>query len=194
MRRPAGIFPWISEMELLDWVRSSENVHDHQRRIVIWLSHFRKWHAHEIAEMVGVSKQAVWLWVCQYNSNGPSGLKKIGRGGLRWSFLSVEEETEFLKGLEQKALSGNILTAKQILPELCSFAGRNVSLAYVYKLLKRCRWRKIGPRPRHVNADKKLMESFKKTSGSRNRSCKKSKVWPENKTAVSGRRPFRENQ
>jgi len=51
---------------------------------------------------------------------------------------------------------------KQMLPEICQVAGAEVSLAYVYHLLRRHQWRKLGPRPRHVKADPQAQEEFKK--------------------------------
>jgi hypothetical protein len=40
--------------------------------------------------------------------------------------------------------------------------GHEVSLGYIYALLKRHRWRKLGPRPRHVKAKREIQEEFKK--------------------------------
>jgi len=115
-----------------------------------------------VARMLGVSKQAIWLWVGQYNEEGPEGLLRQGRGGRRWSLLSWAEEETLLKSFEKRALEGEWITAKQMLPEVCKVAREEVSLAYVYRLLRRHQWRKIGPRPRHVKADPQAQEEFKK--------------------------------
>lgn len=48
--------------------------------------------------------------------------------------------------------------------QLCQAAGREVSLAYVYRLLHRHGWRKLGPHPRHVKAERERQEEFKKNS------------------------------
>jgi len=132
--------------------------------MALWLTHFGRWHAREIAEMVGVSVQAVWKWVGQYNRQGPMGLLRRGRGGRRWSFLTTRQETDLLRSLEARAVRGDILTAKQVLPLACDAAGRDVSLAYVYSLLRRRGWRKVGPRPHHVKGDAEARERFKKNS------------------------------
>ena len=52
-----------------------------------------------------------------------------------------------------------------------NFSGvfKEVSLAYVYRLLRRHQWRKLGPRPRHVKADPEAQEAFKKNSRSSSR-------------------------
>ena len=116
--------------------------------------------------MLGVSKQAVWLWVSQYNKDGLEGLVRQGRGGRRWSLLSWPREEALLKSFEKKALGGELITVKQMLPKICQAAGEEVSLAYVYRLLRRHQWRKLGPRPRHVKADPQAQEEFKKNSRS----------------------------
>ena len=110
--------------------------------------------------MLGVSKQAVWLWLGQYNQPGPAGLGRKGRGGRRWSLISWEEEEALLKSLENRAIEGQLLTAKQLLPEVSQAVGHEVSLGYVYGLFKRHRWRKLGPRPRHVKAKTEIQAEF----------------------------------
>ena len=164
MKPPARIKPWLSPEELAVWVREAPDLKSYQRRLAIWLTQFGPFHARQVAEMLQVSKQAVWLWVGQYNKHGPGGLERRGRGGRRWSYLSWEQERELLRSLEERAAQGEILTAKQILPQVEKAAGKKVSLGYVYRLLHRHRWRKLGPRPRHVKADGEAQEEFKKNS------------------------------
>jgi transposase len=97
-----------------------------------------------------------------YNKHGSAGLGRKGRGGRRWSLISWEEEAALLKSLENRAVEGQLLTAKQLLPEVSQSVGHEVSLGYVYALLRRHRWRKLGPRPRHVKAKREIQEEFKK--------------------------------
>lgn len=72
---------------------------------------------------------------------------------------------------EQRALRGEVLTAAQLQPEVEAKVGQPVSRDYVYRLLHRHQWRKLGPRPRHLKADLQAQEEFKKNS--RRRSGKK---------------------
>ena len=162
MREPAQIKPWLSEEESLVWIREAPDIEAYQKRLAIWLTKIGPFHAHEVARMLGISKQAVWLWVGQYNQKGPEGLVREGRGGRRWSLLSWPQEEALLQSLEKRALGGELITAKQMLPPVCQAAGEEVSLAYVYRLLRRHQWRKLGPRPRHVKADPQAQEEFKK--------------------------------
>ena len=164
MRRPAQIKPWLSEEEFLVWIREAVSREAYQKRLAIWLTQVGPFQAEEVAKMLGISKQAVWLWVGQYNKNGPEGLVRQGRGGRRWSLLSWQKEEVLLKSFAKRALEGKVITAKQMLPEIRQAAGEKVSLAYVYRLLRRHQWRKLGPRPRHVKADPKAQEEFKKNS------------------------------
>jgi transposase len=166
MRRPAQVKPWFSEEEFLVWIREAASRDVYQKRLAIWLTQMGPFHAEEVAKMLGISKQAVWLWVGQYNRNGPEGLVRQGRGGRRWSLLSWSKEEALLKSFEKRALEGEVITAKQMLPKICQATGGEVSLAYVYRLLRRHRWRKLGPRPRHVKADPEAQEAFKKNSRS----------------------------
>ena len=164
MRRPASIKPWLSAEDLQTWIREASSCDEYQKRLAIWLTFIGSYPAHHVATLLGVSKQAVWLWVGQYNQRGPEGLERGGRGGRRWAFLSWEEEEAFLAGLEERAQKGHILTAPQMHQQLRQATGQKVCLAYVYRLLHRHGWRKLGPRPRHVKADRERQEEFKKNS------------------------------
>jgi transposase len=164
MRRPAQIAAWLSEEELLGWLREAPDRPTYQRRLAIWLTWIKPLHAEEVAQLLGVSKQAVWLWIGQYNKQGPAGLERPGRGGRRWSLLEWEEEKRVLGRLEKRAQQGEVITARQLLPEVQKAVGQEVSLAYLYKLMKRHGWRKTGPRPRHVKASGPAQEAFEKNS------------------------------
>lgn len=162
MRNPAQIAPWMSDEELAAWVRDAPDADALRKRLAIWLTHTGPFAASRVAELIQVSKQAVWLWVGQYNREGPESLNREGRGGRRWGFLSLDVEASLLRRMEERAGSGEIITAKQLLPEIVRETGHEVSLAYVYGLLRRHRWRKLMPRPHHVKADPNAQEAFKK--------------------------------
>jgi transposase len=163
MRPPALIKRWLSEEELAVWVREAPSKDAYQKRLAVWLTHLRH-SAADVADFLQVSKPAVWRWVGQYNRLGPEGLRRKGRGGRRWSFLSWEKEQALLQSWEERALGGEILTAPQLVPEIEEAVGNPVSVDYVYKLLHRHDWRKLGPRPRHVKAEREVQAEFKKTS------------------------------
>jgi len=162
MRRPAQIKEWMSKDEMAIWLREAKDKEEYKRRLSIWITHTGPFFAHEVAKMLQVSIPTVWLWVKQYNEFGIKGVKREGRGGRRWSYLSWEQEEALLNSFKELAHKGEIITAKHIYPRVCEVVGKKVSMEYVYKLLHRHRWRKLGPRPHHIKRDKKLQEEFKK--------------------------------
>lgn len=170
MRMPAQIKPWLSTEEMSVWLREAPSKEAYKRRLAIWLTHIGPFHAHQVATMLQVSTQAVWIWLKQYNEGGPQGIERKGRGGRRWSYLSWPEEQALLHSFHTRAGKGEIITAKKIHKEVHEAVGKSVSLDYVYRLLYRHGWRKIGPRPRHVKANPKIQEEFKKNSNARRRS------------------------
>jgi transposase len=78
--------------------------------------------------------------------------------------MSLEEESEFLKSLEQKALKGEILTYRHIKNKLELKLNRLVSDDYIWDLFKRHNWSKKVPRQSHPKADKEAQEEYKKNS------------------------------
>jgi transposase len=185
MRPPAQLKPWLSPEQLAIWVREASTREAYQKRLAIWLTFLRRW-APEIADLLQLSKQAVWLWVGQYNRYGPEGLTRKGRGGRSWSYLSWAREEELLQSGEKRALRGEILSAPQLLPEAERAVGKKVSLDYVYKLLHRYRWRKLWPRPRHVKADQAAQAEFKKIPCPCPRTRSSSGLGNEGQSAVPG--------
>ena len=91
MRSAANIKAWQSKAEMLAWVQAASDKPAYCRRTAIWLTCTAKLHAHKVADMLGVSKQAVWLWIRQYNEKGPKGLDRKGRGGPRKVVLSDKQ-------------------------------------------------------------------------------------------------------
>src|ERR1017187_7424115 len=88
MRKTSLIRPWLSEKQLQAWVREARSREDYQKRLAIWLTVTGPFPAHRVASLLVVSKQAVWLWISQYNRLGPDGLQRQGRGGRRRAYLS----------------------------------------------------------------------------------------------------------
>ncbi len=164
MARRPRVKTWLSEVELLEWTRQATTPAECRRRLAVWITTLHGWPAHEVARLLGVSKQAIWAWMGQYNRLGPEGLDREGRGGRRWAFLSWEQEERLLASMRAEALEGRVMTAKHVYARVCETAKREVSLGYVYRLMHRHDWRKLSPRPRHVQADPQAQAEFKKNS------------------------------
>jgi len=140
MRPPADIKPYLSVEKMFRWLQNAPDQASYKRRMAIWLTFTGRLHAPKIAEVLGVSSQAVWLWIRQYNTKGPTGLNRKGRGGRRWAFLTLRQEAELLKPLLQKAKSASAPKAAQIREVIEKHLGRKVSMPYVYRMLHRHHW------------------------------------------------------
>ena len=162
MRKPSSLSPWFTVEQLVAWVKEAPDKTAYQRRLAIWLTHAGPFAAHRVADLLAVSTQAVWKWVSEYNTLGPTGLDRKGRGGRRWGLMSLDEERAFLAEHLSEAESGNLLTAKQLASALAKKLGQEVSIDYIYGLLHRHEWRKLTPRPHHAKQDPALAEAFKK--------------------------------
>jgi transposase len=164
MRRPAQISPWLSTEEMMVWIREAPTKEAYRHRLAVWLTYIGPFHAQRVAELLAVSVPSVWHWVKEYNKHGPSGLEGPGRGGRRWGFLSWSEEQALLQSFYLRAGKGEIITAKKIYKNICEQLKREVSLDYVYRLMHRHGWRKIGPRSRHPKTNPEGQALFKKNS------------------------------
>ena len=76
--------------------------------------------------------------------------------------MTIEQEKEFLQSFASKASAGQIPVIGEIHKELEKYLGRHVGLSSVYELVHRHNWRKIVPDKRHVKADVKKQEDWKK--------------------------------
>ena len=68
MRNPK-LQAWLTEMELLDWVRSSDRRVEHEHRLAVWLTYLG-YPAAEVGRMLGVSPPSIRRWVGGYNRQG----------------------------------------------------------------------------------------------------------------------------
>ena len=128
---------------MFNWLQNATDEDSSKRRRAIWLTHTDKLCARKVAQILGVSTQAVWLWIAQYNKSGPQGLERTGRGGRRWAFLSREEEIDLLKPFIRKARSNHPPQTSVIKQVIEKKIGKKVSRAYIYSLLRRHHWSSI---------------------------------------------------
>ena len=120
--------------------------------------------ANEIALHTGLAEQTVHNLISRYNRMGPEVVEGPGKGGRRRSYLTLQDEAAFLEPFKQKALTGQIATTTEIKEALEKLLGHKVHKTTVYRLLKRQGWRKVAPRPFHIQAKKEKQEEFKKNS------------------------------
>ena len=140
MRPPAAIKQWLNAEEISQWLHNAPDENAYKRRLVIYLTHTNRICARKVAEKLGVSRQAVWLWISQYNKNGPKALDRRGRGGKRWGFLTADQEHKILKPFFEKVKAGQRIKPVTIKEAIEKQLNRKVSMPYVYKLLSRHNW------------------------------------------------------
>jgi len=75
---------------------NSKDIQEHNRWQALYLAKAKGFSAHEIADIIGVSKYSVNKWVYNFNHIGEESLFSRSKGGNRTSFLSWEEEEELL--------------------------------------------------------------------------------------------------
>jgi len=160
MRPPAQITNWLSLDKMFRWLQAAPDEASHKRRMAIWLTHTGRLHANKVAEALGVSTQAVWLWILQYNRTGPAGLERRGRGGRRWGFITPEQETKLLRPLIQRARAGHPPKPSTIREIIENELNGPVSMSYVYRLLGRHNWAGIIAQSQHRARAQKGSDTF----------------------------------
>jgi transposase len=86
------------------------------------------------------------------------------KGGRRRELMTLDEEKDLMKGLEDKALKGQILSYKDIKKIIETKLNKEVSDDFLWDLFRRNGWTKHSPRPQHPKKDKEKQDEFKKNS------------------------------
>ena len=154
----------LSEDEIRERIRVAKTPWISQKWLVILHATVDPQTAGEIALHVGVGKGTVHNLISNYNRFGPSVVEGVGRGGRRNSHLTREEEAEFIAPFVDLARKGQIVVGAQIGKVLEERVGRPLHHSIIYRLLDRNGWRKVVPRPFHVESRKEAQEDFKKNS------------------------------
>lgn len=164
MRPPAQIREHLPVEQLFAWLQQAPDQEAYKRRLAIWLTHTGRLHARQVAQIVGCSVPAVWLWIGQYNRLGPAGLARTGRGGRRWGLLTAEQEECLVDELARQTPRGQTPTARELQVCIEKRISREVSLPYVYKLLARHNWPSVLARVRASAVGGRIPDSFVKHS------------------------------
>ena len=89
---------------------------------------------------------------------------KASWGGRRHSWMSFEEEQEFLAPWLARAQNGTLVVASPIREALAQRIGQPVSASVVCRMLARHGWRKVAPDTRHPKSDPAVQDAWKKNS------------------------------
>ncbi|MBW2307082.1 MAG: winged helix-turn-helix domain-containing protein [Deltaproteobacteria bacterium] len=159
MGRITKAAPHLSEEEVLENIKRTVGFWRVQKWLVIWNGLVAPRPANEIALHTGLAEQTVHNLISQYNRLGPGAVEGPGKGGRRRSYLSLEQEAAFLEPFKQKALTGQIATATEIKDALEAILEHKVHKTTVYRILKRQGWRKVAPRPFHIQTKQEEQEA-----------------------------------
>ncbi len=157
----------LSEEEIRARLKKTKDWRTQQKLLVILNALVDPRRAEEIALHTGAATQTVYNWISTYNRFGFDSLIGLGRGGRRKAMMSKQEEAAFLAPFFQRAETGRIATVGEMREALENQVGHSVHETSVYRFLKRNGWRKVKPRPVHVQANAQAREEFKKNSRNR---------------------------
>jgi len=162
MARITKVRPHMSEEELRARLKTTPDRKNAQKLLVILNAMVDPRPAEEIALHTGVSVHSVHCWISAYNRSGLEAILGPGTGGRRNGHMSREEEILFLKPFFESAAKGEITTIGQIKEALEERLDKPLHHSVVYRLLHRHGWRKVMPRPSHVESKEEVQEEFKK--------------------------------
>jgi len=164
MGRVTRVARHLTEAEVKEKIKETVGFWRVQKWLVIYHGLVDPRPAEEIGKHTGLAVQTVHNLVSNYNRYGPGVMETPGKGGRRRAYFSREEEEAFLGPFISKAVTGQIATATEIKKAFEDRLGRTVAKSTIYRLLKRHGWRKVVPRPVHVQAEEGRQEEFKKSS------------------------------
>ena len=162
MRPPRPLPP-----QTVEWLRpllkQAHTKLEYQRVQCIWLRASLGLSAVEVAQAIGWHPDHVRKFQARYLKEGKKVLEVGERGGRNHAYLSIKEESAFLKPYGKRAEEGGILVVSEIHQAYEGRVGRKVPQSTVYRMLARHGWRKIAPRSHHPQGNPEQQEAFKKT-------------------------------
>lgn len=154
----------LTDIQLKEKLSSTTGKPEFSRWQILYMVQVGKIHsAAVISPLVNLSKPSIYKIVEQYNKSGVQGVRYTKRGGRRHSLLSIAEEEEVLRSIEQKAIKGLVKTANDIRDIVEAKTGKAVSDDYLWDILNRNGWKKKMPRPHHPKRNTTEQQEFKKT-------------------------------
>jgi len=116
--------------------------------------------ADKTSDVLGISERTV------FRNRGSVRNQDEGKqntwGGRRHYGMILEEEQEFLRNWEVKAIEGGVLSVPPIHAALVERLGRSIPMSTTYRLLARHGWRKVQPDTKHPKSKPEIQDEFKK--------------------------------
>ena len=103
----------------------------------------------EITDLLNCNPSTVTRTLTKYKEGGLEALLKETRGGRNRSYLTFEEEKDFLAKELKKASKGEHVTIGELYRAYQERVGKSTTRVGFYYLLSRHGWRKVTPRPEH---------------------------------------------
>ena len=154
----------ISEQEyerIKEAVKKNKNKRVDKKLQVLIMRHENKGNE-EISARTGYNVRYITTLMGHYKKQGLEEFIRIKQTSHNRN-MSVEQEAKVLAKFEEEADAGHELTVNEIRQGLESELGKETSVAYAYRVLKRHGWRKVMPRPKHPKAaGKEEQDSSKK--------------------------------
>ena len=154
----------ISEQEyerIKEAAKKNKNKRVDKKLQVLIMRHENKGNE-EISARTGYNVRYITTLMGQYKKQGLEEFIRIKQTSHNRN-MSVEQEAKVLAKFEEEADAGHELTVNEIRQGLESELGKETSVAYAYRVLKRHGWRKVMPRPKHSKAAaKEEQDSSKK--------------------------------
>ena len=162
--RPARAFPKGASQQLANALKQAKSKSQFQRVQCLGLRASLGLAADEVATAIGWQPTSVRRLQAQYLKEGKQVLPAVGRGGRRNQNLTVEQERQLLAEFDARAERAGMLEVSQIRRAYEDAVGHPVPKSTVYRMLARQDWRKIAPRRRHPEANRRRQRAFKKNS------------------------------
>jgi transposase len=165
MGKVTKVKPHLSLAEIKEELRNATDADKRMRWQIVYTTASDPRDGETIAKQLGCSRWLVSDAVSRYNRLGKDAFDGPGRGTSRsWSYLTFDEEVEFLRQFINRARRGLVTTIAEIKVAFENFVGQTVAYSTITRLLERHNWRKIVPRKKHPKSSESEKESFKKNS------------------------------
>lgn len=162
--RPARPFPKGALQQLAKVLKQAKSKAEFQRIQGLWLRASLGLGADQVAQAIGWQPSSVRRLQAQYLKEGKPVLQAVGRGGRRNQNLTVEQERQWLADFDVRAERAGMLEVSQIRRAYENAVGHPVPKSTVYRMLARHGWRKIAPRRRHPEVNRRRQRAFPKNS------------------------------
>lgn len=155
----------LTTREIDDKIKASPTTAMARRWMIIRHALVSPAKAEDIARHIGVATQTVHNLISKYNRLGAVAVETKGKGRPPLSEERLTKEREFLETLKAEAAKGAHTTVRNVKSAWEKLTGCSIGRSSVYRMVYRHTWRKVAPRPRHVDSDAAEQDNFKKTSG-----------------------------